>query len=273
MRNKLLHPIGVILSASEALLTGLFGALTDKSREMVLVINDYARKTGQRVEQVIALVEAQDNMLSPGSLHDIFSPSSTLLTYCDFLTEGFGGSLLEEQAQQIQLIADRTHHLRRQLYNLVDYARLNNMPPDEVKVFEFQKLIKPDIIAMAHTADLHWHIPVDLPAAYGSRHCVLRVVINLLANALQAADRGTVEVHAVFQDNRIRLTVQDTGHGIPHDAQDSIFEPYYQVKPTPDQLGLGLTVSRDYAYLLGGELHIESLESEGTFATFTIATA
>jgi signal transduction histidine kinase len=100
-----------------------------------------------------------------------------------------------------------------------------------------------------------------------------QIVLNLLTNAVKFTEPGgritldcTPSIHAVA------ITVTDTGHGIPAEQVERIFEPFVQVDArltrTHDGVGLGLAISRDLARGMGGDLTVESIP--GTGSTFTL---
>jgi signal transduction histidine kinase len=206
-------------------------------------------------------------------LHDLLGPSATLLSYCDFVLEGFAGVISEEQKILLQAIHDTTHHLRLQLCNLVDYTRILALPRAEMMPFSLKRLLTPQIIRLAHSATLTWNIAADLPEVYSNRHYVGRSVVNLVANALQAAQDGLVRVTACVAAHRVHVRVTDNGCGITPATCQQLFEPFFQGRPTYDQLGLGLTVANEYIRLQGSTLHITSIENQGTTAEFSIPIA
>ncbi|WP_025560888.1 tetratricopeptide repeat-containing sensor histidine kinase [Sphingomonas sp. UNC305MFCol5.2] len=103
-----------------------------------------------------------------------------------------------------------------------------------------------------------------------------QIVFNLLSNAIKFTERGGVTLRAVAEGEgdarRLRLVVTDTGIGIPTDKFEEVFESFRQVDAgTTRQFGgtgLGLTICRNLARALGGEIAVESVEGQG--ATFTV---
>ncbi len=96
----------------------------------------------------------------------------------------------------------------------------------------------------------------------------LRVMNNLVSNALKFTQQGGVRLQAQAVDGRVRLRVADTGCGIPLADQARVFEEFYQVdNPSRDRsqgLGLGLAIVHRTVALLGGELALHSTPGEGT---------
>jgi signal transduction histidine kinase len=104
---------------------------------------------------------------------------------------------------------------------------------------------------------------------------LLQVLFNLVINARQAmlGRRGRLTVDAAAQDGRVRISVRDTGCGIPPENLDRIFEPFFSTKTNADKpdrrgLGLGLSICRDMIEELDGTIRVTSEVNVGT--TFTL---
>lgn len=99
-----------------------------------------------------------------------------------------------------------------------------------------------------------------------------QIVFNLLSNAVKFTASGHVHLALTTQDARLRLTVQDSGIGIPSDVQDAIFESFRQADAgTTRQFGgtgLGLAICRNLARAMGGDVTVDSRAGQG--ARFTL---
>jgi signal transduction histidine kinase len=101
-----------------------------------------------------------------------------------------------------------------------------------------------------------------------------QVVLNLLSNAVRFTPAGgRIAVRCGARQDRVVVTVRDTGPGIPLEHQVSIFEPFVQLGRSltsgHEGTGLGLAISRDLARAMGGDVTVESVPGHG--ATFTFA--
>jgi signal transduction histidine kinase/DNA-binding response OmpR family regulator len=117
-------------------------------------------------------------------------------------------------------------------------------------------------------------IPDDLPRLYVDRTRIRQVILNLLSNAARFTAQGGITVQVVFQDQRAVVSVADTGPGIsPEDAQ-KIFDPFCQgtSRPWRDRggSGLGLTISKQFVELHGGEIWLESEPGRGSTFSFSL---
>jgi len=100
-----------------------------------------------------------------------------------------------------------------------------------------------------------------------------RLLGNLLSNAIRYTASGRVEVTSVDRKSELEITVRDTGVGIPLDEVGRIFEEFYQIdrgSQRPEGLGLGLSIVKRLATLLGHEIGVESVVGQGTAFTVTL---
>lgn len=111
------------------------------------------------------------------------------------------------------------------------------------------------------------------PPLHGDSGKLKQILFNLTSNAIKFTDDGSVSVHAFWEatdrNDRIRLDflVEDTGKGIPPEAQDKIFEQFQQgsnVTSMTKGIGLGLSIADRLSKLLGGKLSLEKTDSSGT---------
>ncbi len=107
------------------------------------------------------------------------------------------------------------------------------------------------------------------------RHLLRRILFNLVSNAIKYTDTGDVRVSAEAVGDAVRLTVQDSGPGIPQDKIDDVFRDYVRLNPikAAEGLGIGLSIVRRAAELLGHALTLESVPGEGTCVTLMLPPA
>lgn len=107
-----------------------------------------------------------------------------------------------------------------------------------------------------------------------NRPHLTRIIQNLVANAIKFSGGGTVAIDAAREPGRVRISVADQGQGIPPDKLATLFREFSQVgNPERDPskgFGLGLSISRDLARGLGGEIAVESEAGVGSTFTVTI---
>ncbi len=96
-----------------------------------------------------------------------------------------------------------------------------------------------------------------------------QVFMNLLVNAAHAIEeRGVITIRTGCEDNQVRVSISDTGKGIPEAILNRIFDPFFTTKPVGQGTGLGLSLSYGIIEKHGGRIDVHSEEGQGT--TFTI---
>jgi signal transduction histidine kinase len=118
-------------------------------------------------------------------------------------------------------------------------------------------------------------LDVTLPpstAIETDRRLLKKILGALLSNAYKFTHAGQVAFGAAVSGDRVRYSIHDSGIGIPKDAEALVFEEFRQLDGTATRKyggsGLGLTLARRYARLLGGDIVLESAEGQGT--TFVV---
>jgi signal transduction histidine kinase len=93
---------------------------------------------------------------------------------------------------------------------------------------------------------------------------VLQIMKKILSNALKFTEEGSIKVHVAQHDQRIDISVTDTGTGIPEDKQGIIFDNFVKLDEFKNGVGLGLSISRRLARLLGGDIVIDNTYKKGS---------
>lgn len=109
----------------------------------------------------------------------------------------------------------------------------------------------------------------DLPAILADPEGILQVIINLLDNAAKFGGQGEVYLSATHHDDMVRISVKDSGPGIPVDEQNKVFEPFYQVCKDdactikPEGTGMGLAICKQVVEDCGGTIHMKCADTGG----------
>ncbi len=108
----------------------------------------------------------------------------------------------------------------------------------------------------------------DLPHIHADPNRVRQVLLNLYSNAVKFTDEGAIVLTSAVEDNMLRLTVRDTGCGIPQESLDIIFEEFKQANQTERDprsgAGLGLAISRQLVNMMGGHIWADSEVGRGS---------
>ncbi|MFT4863010.1 MAG: CheY-like chemotaxis protein/anti-sigma regulatory factor (Ser/Thr protein kinase), partial [Pseudohongiellaceae bacterium] len=104
--------------------------------------------------------------------------------------------------------------------------------------------------------------------AYTDAARIRQLIMNVCGNAIKFTVEGVVSINASYVDNRLALSIKDTGVGIPQASLEEIFQPFAQVESSADRRfggsGLGLSIVKRLVVLLGGDIDVESELGVGT---------
>ena len=119
-------------------------------------------------------------------------------------------------------------------------------------------------------------VPVTVDAAPGltamsNEGLLERAILNLSENAARYTDRGEIELHARRDGRRLVIEVRDTGPGLPKGAAGRVFDRFYRGGArTANGFGLGLSIAKQVAAVLGGTLELEPHDGGGTVARLAL---
>jgi signal transduction histidine kinase len=204
--------------------------------------------------------------------------------YADLLAIEVGGPLEAQQREYVARIRGSQEHLLAIINDLLNYGRIEagqvhydlvDAPLHEL-VDKVLPMIRPQATAKGLTVDMR-PCPDDLLVRV-DRMKAEQVILNLLSNAVKFTPRGGhVAVGCAIRDGMGRITVEDTGPGIPLEKHEAIFAPFVQLGRSltsgHEGTGLGLAISRDLARAMGGDVRVESAAGKGARFTLTLPAA
>ena len=215
--------------------------------------------------------------------HELRTPLNAIIGHVQLVEMGIHGPVAEAQLVALGRAQRSGQYLLSLINDVLNFAKLEagrleydiaNVPLMAV-VAEVIAMVESQLAAKGITCEARV-APNAVARADGEK--LRQILLNLFTNAVkftQAGGRLTVNTRADdgTSDGRVFLCVSDTGIGIPLEMQDVVFDPFVQVRPeltrTVAGTGLGLTISRDLARGMGGELTVKS--TPGVGSTFTVA--
>ena len=211
--------------------------------------------------------------------HELRTPLNGILGYAQILERT--STLGERELAGVNVIKKSGEHLLTLINDILDLAKIEagkmELYPVELPLVRFVQAITEiiDVNAAQKGLELACDLAPGLPQSIRADEKRLRqILLNLLSNAVKFTERGRVTLRVRFTPPAwLCFEVQDTGIGITAEQLKSIFEPFEQAGDMQRRLagtGLGLTISRQYVRLMGGDVQVESQVGQGSTFRFEI---
>jgi signal transduction histidine kinase len=275
----------------------LDGAFRYDAARLAQADADVARMSAESARRSADDANLAKSVFLTSMSHELRTPLNAILGYSELLMMGLRGPIMDTQTDALARIRRAGTHLLGLINDVLNFAKLNAAQVayrlSDVLVVEVLDNASSMIEPQASSKGLEFDRQPCSPAlvARADPEKMLQIVLNLLSNALKFTDAGGRVTLAASVVNRrqsadetapeagspVRVTVTDTGRGIPGDQLATIFDPFVQVGRrllgSEAGIGLGLAISRDLARGMGGELTVESAVGVGSTFTLTVPSA
>ncbi|HHF3257800.1 ATP-binding protein [Vibrio diabolicus] len=209
--------------------------------------------------------------------HELRTPLNGVLGSAELLSRT---QLGEEQRHYLNNLTQSGDLLRVIINDLLDFSKMNAGMMEIIdKVFAWEELEKAIMgVFSAKAAEKRIHFSIDkrlgIPEfLVGDLERITQILVNLVGNAIKFTHLGGVVLRVEWINGIAHFEVEDTGIGIPIEAQPSLFDPFVQVdrsaKRSFEGSGLGLAICKNLVDLMQGEISFESEERKGT--TFKVS--
>ncbi|MBE0697882.1 MAG: HAMP domain-containing protein [Anaerolineaceae bacterium] len=205
--------------------------------------------------------------LTAGIVHDVKNPFAVIMGMAEVLADD--DTLDETMKHGLKTIRESAIKGNTIVSDLLKFSRQSQ---PEMRKLDLRDTVQTSIRMTAYLTrrfNLINVIPeTPVMVTYDAQQ-IEQVMINMIHNAVQAMpNKGTLRITLAGGDNSAKITIQDTGYGIPHENLMRIFDPFFTTKPEGEGTGLGLSVSYGIIANHHGKIDVESEVGSGT--TFTI---
>lgn len=248
----------------------------------------------EKAEQLSLVSKYKSEFLANMS-HELRTPLNSLLILSKTLANNKDKNLTAEQVKFANTVYSAGQDLLALINAILDLSKVEagKMPvnPKDISIAEVDEYLEQTFRPVAEHKSLGFEVQVDerLPKnIFTDKNRLQQILKNLLSNAFEFTEKGQVKLQIMLGDKKrryeidslnkatsvIQFKVVDTGIGIPQEKQNMIFEAYQQADGTTSRkyggTGLGLTISREIARLLGGLIEVESQSGVGSQFTLIL---
>jgi len=266
----------------------------EKEKETIKVINEELRNVQVELEKKAKDLESASKYKSEflaNMSHELRTPLNSILVLSQLMSDNVNGNLSEKQVEFAKTIHSSGSDLLSLINEILDLSKVEagkievNVERFSLSVFadQISRIIQP----LTRKRGLNFSIDIEetLPEyIYNDSQRVQQILRNLLSNSVKFTEQGFVKLRIYrpdgeFQSRKnqkpedtVAFEVSDSGIGIPKEKFQLIFDAFQQAEGTTNRkyggTGLGLTISKSFADILGGEIFVKSEEERGS--TFTL---
>lgn len=252
------------------------------------MLREYNAKLVERLERQVRELSARNaelqeldrlkNTFLATLSHELRTPLTAILGYLELFERRTLGPLNEVQGQAISVIARNARTLSRILNNLLylQEVRSTEIRRVPVVIHEVLQEVIAEMQPLASAANVTLSSSLQPTAVYkGDPIGIGQALRALIDNAIKFTPAsGRVEVTLIDEPSRVLVRVEDTGIGIPAEAQEKIFLPFYQIDDSLARpysgTGLGLAIARHVVEAHGGQLTVRSVVGSGSAFTVVL---
>ncbi len=212
--------------------------------------------------------------------HELRTPLNAIIGYSELLSEGITGPISPAQQEQLTRVRASAAHLLGLIDEVLSFSRLEAGQERVVHQDVTLATILEEAAALVRPMASAKRLPIFIQPVNDNAICTTdilklrQILTNLLTNAVKFTDAGSIAISAACDSSVCTFEVRDTGIGIGGDHLDRIFDPFWQVEQTASRrvggTGLGLSVTRRLARLLGGDVTVASVAGQGSTFTVTL---
>ncbi len=266
-----------------ALLAESFNTMLKSLRTMKGDLEEWGRtleqKVRERTEELVAMQArvaqserlASLGMLAAGVAHEINNPLGGILALTSLTLEEMPKD--DPNREDLEEVVNQTRRCRDIVKGLLEFSRQSRMGAD---LADLNRIID-DTLSLVGRQAAFFNVNIvkeydpELPSVIADKGELQQVFVNVLVNAAQAIkDHGTVRIvtRPSADGEFVEVLISDTGHGIPPEDVDRIFDPFFSTKPSGQGTGLGLSIAYGIVTSHKGTIQVSSQIGKGT--TFTI---
>jgi K+-sensing histidine kinase KdpD len=260
--------------------TPLFSSKTNELKGYIIILIDITkdRKKSKKIKKALLKAKESDNLKTQfisNLSHEIRTPLNIIQGFSSMLMRKLDKN--ENNLKIEHTIKKNTSDLTKIIEDMLEMSILEKQ--DRVNSYEYISLnnfiknmrIMCDIKIKNSNKDINLIINIDETdhSINSDRTKLLRIMTNLIDNAIKFTNKGTIEIGYKIKNNKVKIYVKDTGIGISKDHKKVIFNKFRQIEHSYSRsfggLGIGLYISKQLAYKIHGKLKFKSTKDRGSY--------
>ncbi|HEX7977566.1 MAG TPA: GAF domain-containing sensor histidine kinase [Gemmatimonadaceae bacterium] len=271
------------------------GAISPETRSLLRMVADQMAATAQKARliedlrranaalidsnaelerQYVALLEARrvkDEFLANIS-HELRTPLTAVMGYLALMDEGLAGPVTDEQRRTLSQVKTSSQHLLDLIGDLLELTTLKRGGLEiKAAAFDIRDPLHDALASTRGRSDsvgLRVREPDQRILMVSDRRKIAKLLVALLSNAYKFTSSGEIRISVSLAGDHVVYTVEDTGIGIPEEMHRQVFDEFRQVDGSTTRRyggsGLGLSLARRLAQVLGGDIFVDSVPGEGS---------
>jgi len=252
----------------EAMVNIAIAPLVSKEQERIgrlIIFDDITDRFDLERQLVQADKLSSIGLLAAGVAHEVNTPLAVISTYAQMLAKQVNGD--EQKSKLLEKIARQTFRASEIVNSLLNFSRTSTT---ELGPVDLNRVIRDTVSLIDHQLQKA-HVVVEtalaegLPGIRGNAGKLQQIFLNLFLNARDAMETGgRLVIRTAADGDTVRVSVTDTGTGIPPDVQARIFDPFFTTKGHRKGTGLGLSVTYGIVQEHGGAIRVQSAPGRGS---------
>ena len=265
---EVLHPVLHIL-ATVFFLLGVYW-IGKEQGILVRIVREKTNSLHKAVDKLRSLDRLKTKFVQ-NAAHDLKTPLSIAITAQGLIKT----SRTKKDRKKFSVLVERNlNRLRDSIENMLELYKIEagrKYLKEPMQLSDIIRAVAVEQEPIAKQKKLGLKINVrPMPTLFGDAAALRIVVENLLENAIKYTEKGTITVTAATDKDRVSVSVEDTGKGIPLKDQEHIFERFYKADLYSPGAGIGLAITKHIIEAHGGKISFKSTPDKGSVFTFTL---
>jgi signal transduction histidine kinase len=248
--------------------------LRDRLQNSVMALTE-SNQTLQARENELTHINHKLNQFTYVASHDLKAPLRAIANLSQWIEEDLEGTMNEDSRKNMDLLRTRVKRMEALINGILQYSRLGHVSKKN-EVFAVNDMLNEILDGLNCPPGFRIDIATDMPTVKTARVPLSQIFSNLLSNAIkyhEHPESGQISISArPLNNTEYEFSVADNGPGIAPQYHEKIFQIFQTLNPRDEieSTGIGLTIVQNLVEQLGGKIHLDSAEGQGSTFRFTL---